>query len=56
MGTSNSCLPVSFNTFHTLCNRSSASKLEYDVQEAFNKNKNAININKVSEDELLLLP
>jgi len=56
MGTSNSCLPVSLNNFHTLCHRSSASKQKYDVQEAFNKNKNAININQVSEDEFLLLP
>jgi competence ComEA-like helix-hairpin-helix protein len=53
MGTTNSCLPVSI---HTLRPRSSTSKLKYDVQEAFNNNKNAININRASEDELLLLP
>jgi competence ComEA-like helix-hairpin-helix protein len=56
MGSSTSCLPVSFNTSHTLRRSSSTSKLKYDVQEAFNRNKNAININQVSEDELLLLP
>jgi competence ComEA-like helix-hairpin-helix protein len=46
----------SSNSFHTLCHCSSTSKQKYDVQEAFNKNKNAININQASEDELLLLP
>jgi len=44
MGSSNSCLPES------------SKKSEYNVEEAFNRNKNAININKVTEDELLLLP
>ncbi|CAF1193528.1 unnamed protein product [Rotaria sordida] len=54
MGTSNSCLTISFNNFHSLCRRSSISKLKHDYQEP-NYN-NAININHVSEDELLLLP
>ena len=57
MGISNSCVPVSFNTFHhTLRSRSSIWKVKYDAQEVFNYQKNLIDINKASEDELLLLP
>jgi DNA uptake protein ComE-like DNA-binding protein len=56
MGSTNSCLPGALNSFHTLRHHSSTSKLKYDVEEVFNSHKNAININQVSEDELLLLP
>ena len=53
MGSSTSCLPVSFSSLHS---HYSSKKSEYDVEDAFNRNRNAININTVSEDELLLLP
>ena len=53
MGISSSCLPVSLKTFpYTL--RSLKSKT--DIQEEFNYQKNAVNLNQASEDELLLLP
>jgi DNA uptake protein ComE-like DNA-binding protein len=57
MGSSNSCLPISFNT---LCCRSSITKVKHNPDqqpiESINKNNNKININSVPEDELLFLP
>ena len=49
MGTTNSCLPVVLNICHRFHYRRSSSKLKNDVQEAFNNNKNAIDINKATE-------
>lgn len=53
MGISNSCLPVLLNTFHS---RHSTWKDKDDIPEVFNYQNNLIDINKASEDELLLLP
>ena len=55
MGTSNSCLPVSFAGLQTLTHRHSLSRLKVNAQVT-EENNNAIKINDVSEDTLLLLP
>ncbi|CAF3737635.1 unnamed protein product [Rotaria socialis] len=54
MCTPKRCLPLSFNGFHPLCHRSSGSKRKHGNRRSVATNP--ININQVSEDELLLLP
>ncbi|CAF2073252.1 unnamed protein product [Rotaria magnacalcarata] len=54
MCTPKRCLPLSFYDFHLLRHRSSASKRKHGNRRPVVTNP--ININQVSEDELLLLP
>jgi len=54
MGTSNSCLPVKFSSFYPCHRRHIVSSRKSNHQEPVHNN--GVNINQVSEDELLLLP